>query len=125
MTNVMSLPISERVRFDQRRISEMFRTLEEPVATNMIRNAVAGIVTALADGDDALTRRDFAFALANLDVLVSLGWQLGLPSLATVAQNLRDGIRQRDDIAIAAVHARLQRVVTLSLERIRQTTVTV
>lgn len=122
MTDVMSLPIFEPVRFDRRRIAGLVGKLGEPAARNMIRAALDDTEAALARTMLAMGRGDRTDALTHAESLAHLAWQLGLPTLATVAQNLRDCIRQRNHIAVAAIGARLKRVGHRSLVTIRRET---
>ena len=122
MTDVISLPVSEPVRFDRRRIGGIVRTLGETAARNVIRATLDEIETTLVLTGQAMDRRDDGDVSAHAATLARLAWQMGLPTLASVAQNLRDCIWQRDHIAIAAIAARLRRVGYRSLATIRQDT---
>jgi len=122
MANVMSLPIFEPVRFDRRRIADIVGELGETAARNTIRLALGEIETALFRAGQAMDCHDDTDALAHAESPARLAWQLGLPTLATVAQNLRDCIQQRNHIAVAAIGARLRRVGNRSLTTIRRDT---
>lgn len=122
MADVMSLPIFEPVRFDKRRIAGLVRKLGEPTARNMIRATLDEIETMLVLTGHAMDRHDDMDLATHATALAQLAWQLGLPTLAAVAQNLRDCLRQRDHIAAAAIGARLRRVGYRSLVRIRHDT---
>ncbi|RNF35085.1 hypothetical protein [Paracoccus methylarcula] len=120
MAYVRALPLSEPVRFDKRRMADIVNELGERTARNVIGLTLEQLAAALAATDKALSREDFANAVTHAEALARMAWQIGLPSLAAVAQNLGNCIEQRDPMALAAVRARLMRVGDSSFARMRE-----
>lgn len=116
---VKALPLSEPVRIDKRRMSDIVNELGERTARHMIAQLLERLETSLATTDEALNYNDYANAVAHADVLARLAWQIGLPALAAVAQNLGNCVEQCNVTALAAVRARLLRVGGNSLMVLR------
>ena len=120
MTEIKPLPISESVRVNRRRIKELMLRLGEQAAQDMICSAQDEIAASLDAIQQAMADRDYPSALQQSERIEDLGWQIGLPSLAGVARNLRDCLLRRNETASAAVGTRLLRVGQLSLMKVRQ-----
>lgn len=116
---VKSLPLSEPVRIDKRRMSDIFNELGERTARHVIAQSLQRLETSLTTTDQALACNDYANAVAHANVLARLAWQIGLPALAAVAQNLGNCVEQCNLTALAAVRARLLRVGDNSLAALR------
>lgn len=118
MAQITALAVSEPVRVDARRVSDIVRELGESAAQNVIGLALEQLAGALTATDAALEAGDLAEAVAHADRLSRLAWQIGLLSLAGVAMDLGSCADRRDAGALAAVRARLMRVGNRSLTAI-------
>lgn len=118
MAQITALAVSEPVRVDARRVSDIVTELGETAAQNVIGLALEQLAGALTATDAALEAGDLAQAVAHADRLSRLAWQIGLLSLAGVAMDLGNCADRRDTGALAAVRARLMRVGNRSLTAI-------
>lgn len=118
MGNVAALGMAEPVRVDAGRVRHIVDELGENAAKGLIEMALeqmAIAVTALqreADGGDAVR------IAAKAERLSRLAWQVGLVSLARVADDVAACARRTDAVALAATLARAVRVANRSLTEI-------
>ncbi|MBO9453941.1 hypothetical protein J7376_04190 [Paracoccus sp. R12_1] len=118
MAQIKALAVSEPVRVDARRVSDIISELGETAAQNVIGLALEQLAVALESTDRALADGDLALAVDHADRLSRLAWQIGLLSLAGVAMDLGALAERRETAALAAVRARLMRVGNRSLTAI-------
>ena len=118
MAQIRTLPVTEPVRVDVRRVGDIVNELGESAAQNVIELALGQLAGALTATDEALARGDLAGATGHADQLSRLAWQIGLLSLAGVAMDLCACAERHDPGALAAVRARLMRVGNRSLTAI-------
>ncbi|RMC34855.1 hypothetical protein [Paracoccus alkanivorans] len=119
MPSVTALPISEPVRIDRQRFTDIIDELGERTGRNVIDLALEQFALVMTATEKALARNDFPDAVSHAALLTRLAWQIGLPLVAIVAQNLGNCIEQRDLTALAAIRARLARVGNNSLTILR------
>lgn len=118
MADISALIISESIRVDRRRVSDIIVELGETAAQNVIGMALEQLAETLVTVQEALARGDLAQAAAQAERLSRLAWQIGLLSLAGVAMDLGSTAERGDLTAVAAIGARLTRVGNRSLTAI-------
>ncbi|WP_240768985.1 hypothetical protein [Paracoccus liaowanqingii] len=118
MVHISALVISEAVRVDSRRVSDIVVELGETAAQNVIGLALEQLAGTLVAVQEALEREDLTQAATQSDRLSRLAWQIGLLSLAGVAMDLGSMAERGDLPAVAAIGARLARVGNQSLTEI-------
>lgn len=115
MAHVRALALTEPVRVDTRRVGDIVRELGESAAQNVIGLALEQLAETLTATEAAWQLGDHAATAEQAERLARLSWQVGLLSLAGVAMDLGLAIERRNDVAMAAIHARLMRVGNRSL----------
>ncbi|WP_246587979.1 DNA repair protein RecO C-terminal domain-containing protein [Paracoccus bogoriensis] len=118
MAQVTTLAMWEQVRVDTRRVATIVNELGETSARNVIELALEQLATKLTAVDQALRQGDLAQAASDAERVARLAWQIGLLSLAGVAMDLGSCADRGDQVALAAVQARLMRVGNRSLTAI-------
>lgn len=118
MAHVRALALTEPVRVDTRRVGDIVRELGESAAQNVIGLALEQLAQTLTAIEAAWQSGDRAATAEQAERLSRLSWQVGLLSLAGVAMDLGLAIERRNEVAMAAIHARLLRVGNRSLTAI-------
>lgn len=118
MAQVTTLAMWEQVRVDTRRVATIVNELGETSARNVIELALEQLAAKLTAVDQALRQGDLAQAASDAERVARLAWQIGLLSLAGVAMDLGSCADRGDQVALAAVQARLMRVGNRSLTAI-------
>lgn len=118
MAQVTTLAMWEQVRVDTRRVATIVNELGETSARNVIELALEQLAAKLTAVDQALRQGDLAQAASDAERVARLAWQIGLLSLAGVAMDLGSCADRDDQVALAAVQARLMRVGNRSLTAI-------
>lgn len=107
--NVTRLPLQEPARLDPVRVLKLRRELGHAGAVAVMERRLEGLATALArmEAQRGAEEGDFAAAGARLTRIAT---DLGLMRLAQVAEDAVEALEIGDEIAAAAVWARLLRL---------------
>ena len=115
MENVTTLPLRERVRQDGEAIAAIYRNLGTAAAEQMVARALGELSLAMAGIAAQVKAVDMADLPRQLKRMQRMAENLGMTSLAAVAQDARTCIDGCDGTGFAAVWARLLRVAERSL----------
>ena len=109
--NVLALVPAERLRQDAEPIAAIYRNLGVQAAEQVVARALAELALVADEVIEQVRLQDQAALPRSLRRLQRLSENMGLVSLGTIAQDAAICLSERDDIAFAAVLARLQRVM--------------
>lgn len=109
--NVLALVPAERLRQDAEPIAAIYRNLGVQAAEQVVARALAELALVADEVIEQVRLQDQAALPRSLRRLQRLSENMGLVSLGTIAQDAAICLSERDDIAFAAVFARLQRVM--------------
>ncbi|MGL5011050.1 MAG: hypothetical protein ACRC6I_14320 [Paracoccaceae bacterium] len=111
MNEVLALVPKERLRQDAEPIAAIYRNLGVQAAEQVVARALAELAVVANDVTEQVRLGDRDGLPRNLRRLQRLSENIGLVSLATIAQDTVICLSSQDEIAFAAVWARLQRVM--------------
>ena len=115
MGKVVPLTPHEVVRQDVEAIAVIYRNLGAPTAEQMVTRALGELALTMAGLAEKVRLQDMRDLAQQLARLRRLATDLGLLSLAAVAQDAQGCLARADATAFAAVWARLLRVAERSL----------
>ena len=115
MAEIATLRPREAVRQDVEAIAEIYRNLGAPVAEQMVTRALGELALTMAGIAEKVRAQDLRDLSRQLGRLGRLAWDLGLSSLAAVAEDAKTCLERADGTAFSAVWARLLRVAERSL----------
>lgn len=115
MGQVLALRPVEHVRHDSAPIALIYRNMGTAAAEEVVSRALAELALALAGLGDPVPGADVREAARGLRRIARMAGQLGLVSVAQVAEDARMVLECGDATAVAAVWSRLLRVAELSL----------
>ncbi|MDO5647706.1 hypothetical protein [Paracoccus sp. (in: a-proteobacteria)] len=118
MAQIAKLMVSEPVRVDARRVTDIVTELGETAAQHVIGLALEQLASALMLVERAAQDGDMAGLVGHADRMARLAWQIGLLSLAGVAMDLGAAADRGDQAALTAIQARLMRIGNRSLTAI-------
>lgn len=105
----------ERVVQDSAPIVLIYRNMGTNAAERTVSLALGDLSAAMAAASDLVRQRELADVPRRLSRLRRMGENLGMVSLAEVAEHAANCLRRGDATAFAAVWARLLRVAEISL----------
>jgi len=115
MAEIATLRPREAVRQDVEAIAEIYRNLGAPVAEQMVTRALGELALTMAGIAEKVRAQDLRDLSRQLGRLGRLAGDLGLSSLAAVAEDAKTCLERADGTAFSAVWARLLRVAERSL----------
>lgn len=115
MENITALPLRERVRQDGEAIAAIYRNLGPSAAEQMVTRALGELALAMAGIAAQVRATEIADLPRQLKKLQRMAENLGMTSLAAVAQDAGACINRCDSTGFTAVWARLLRVAEGSL----------
>jgi hypothetical protein len=115
MKNVTQLRPREAVRQDAEAIAAIYRNLGAPTAEQMVSRALGELALTMAGIAAQVKAHQLADLARQLMRLRRMAENLGLTSLAIVAEDTRVCLLRADGTAFSAVWARLIRVAERSL----------
>ena len=115
MAEIATLRPREAVRQDVEAIAEIYRNLGAPVAEQMVTRALGELALTMAGIAEKERAQDLRDLSRQLGRLGRLAGDLGLSSLAAVAEDAKTCLERADGTAFSAVWARLLRVAERSL----------
>jgi hypothetical protein len=115
MGKVLALQPVESVRHDSAPIALIYRNMGTSAAEEVVCRALAELALMLAALGGPLPSADPRDPARGLRRIRRMAGQLGLVSLAQVAEDMATAFEQADAVAVAAVWARLMRVAEISL----------
>jgi len=118
VAQVSRFTCDEASALDPARIVVLYAQLGEVAAEHVISTAMEDIAQHIVAVEKAAKAHQCAKMIADLDAMITLADQIGLRSLVLVAQNLQACIEAHDQIAQAAVLARLMRLADRSLTEV-------
>lgn len=118
MGQLTVLGVQEPVRVDAHRLGEIVGELGESAAQTIICAALEQLAAALAAARETAMAGDMEGLSERAELLSRLAWQVGLPSLASVAIDVVTCAERGDNTALAATLARLMRIGNRSLTEI-------
>lgn len=119
MSNVRLIEPRDRVLYDAEAIASLYRNLGHHIAERMVSRAFAALSDSLAFAEVLVKGHDFPSLQAKLVEIRMSADNLGLTTLAFVAEHARENL-QRDPhhgqtAAFSALWARLKRVAEASM----------
>lgn len=114
-TNVVALRPNDRVRQDAEPIAALYRNLGTDSAEQVVTRALGELALTMSGMAAQVRSHDLADLSRQLRRLQRMGENLGMTSLAQVAEDVRSCLECADATAFAAVWARLLRVAERSL----------
>lgn len=118
MAQVKAFILTEQVRVDARRVGDIVDELGEITARSVLEIALERMAASLKEAESAIQKKDLPLTIEHAEKVSRLAWQIGLVSLSSVALDLVNCARKRDETALSAVSARLMRVGNQSLTSI-------
>ncbi|KAF0115813.1 MAG: hypothetical protein FD150_837 [Rhodobacteraceae bacterium] len=115
MGEITALRPREVVRQDVEAIAVIYRNLGAPVAEQMVTRALGELALTMAGIAEKVRGQDLRDLARQLARLARLAGDLGLSSLAKVAEDAKTCLERADGTAFSAVWARLLRVAERSL----------
>lgn len=112
---VSRLRHEESVRLAQERLAELYVQLGESGAQDVICRAMQELALRLGSLEEAYARGDHAALAKGARGLVGIADQVGMASLARVAEHVQECTNRQDPVALPAVLARLLRIGDSSL----------
>ncbi len=114
-TNVVALPVKERVRQDSEPIATIYRNLGTSSAEQVVTRALAELAMTMAGLAAQVRDHEMQDLSRQLRRLQRLSENLGMVSLGLVAGDVRNCLDRSDVTSFAAVWARLVRIAERSL----------
>ncbi len=121
MTNVARLRPAEAVRLDRNRIGALYRSAGEQQAEEIICRAMEELAVRLALIERAYSARDRALVAKRARGLVAIAEQVGMTTLARIADDVETCALRGDRTALGATLARLARIADISLTAVWET----
>jgi hypothetical protein len=118
VAQVSRFTCDEASALDPARIVVLYAQLGEVAAEHVISAAMEDIAQHIVAIETAAKAHQCAKMIADLDAMITLAEQIGLSSLVLVARDLQACIEAHDQIAQAAVLARLMRLADRSLTEV-------
>ena len=115
---VVVLAVQERARLDDEQLRVLNAHLGTDVAEDVICRALEELAVRLSVIERACKQKDRSKIRKNARALASVARQIGMVGLTSVATDVARCIKDTDDIAMAAIVARLIRVGETSLTAI-------
>jgi hypothetical protein len=112
---IAALRPKDRVRQDSEPIAMMYRTMGTQAAEEVVNRAIAELTLTVSGLGAALREAGGADLPRQLRRAQRMAEQLGLVSLGQVSVDLRGCLEAGDEVAFAAVWARMMRVAGVSL----------
>ena len=103
------------MRLDQDRIGDLYQQLGEAGAEDVVCRAMEELAVRLSHADRMYREGRMADMRKNVRSMVAISEQIGMNSLARVARDVMDCVDLGDNVALAAVLARLMRIGERSL----------
>ena len=109
------LATEEPARLDAGRLQDLYVQLGQAAAEDVICRAMEELAVRMAQLERLYRKNKFDEMRKNARCLVAIAEQVGMGPLATVARDVTNCIDTCDDVALAAVLARLLRLGERSL----------
>lgn len=116
--SVTKIKVEEAVRFEPRRLAELYRRMGEVGAENVLCDAMEELTIQLVRIEKLAKRGRRAEVLEICEKIGPIAGRIGLQGLERVARDVVDCIRVRDEAGLAATVARLGRMGDKSLTAI-------
>ncbi|MGB0659348.1 MAG: hypothetical protein ACPGNV_04135 [Mangrovicoccus sp.] len=115
---VVNLNVEENIRFDAGQLTQLYRSLGEVGAENLLCDAMEELAIQLVRAEKLGKRGRLSDVAEIADNLVPIASRVGLEGLSTVLEDLAKCARDYDVAAFNAVLARMQRMGDRSLSAI-------
>jgi hypothetical protein len=113
--NIVPLRPNDRVRQDAEPIAALYRNLGTASAEQVVTRALGELALTMSGMAAQVRAQDLRDLSRQLRRLQRMSENLGMVSLGTVAEDVRDCLERTDPTAFGAVWARLLRVAERSL----------
>lgn len=117
MTMPSCLKPVERVHLDRARLAGLGRSMGREAATRIVERAIEEVAERICGIELAWRSGEFGRMAKSARSLHVISDQIGMVSVAEVASDVGQALDARDEAALAAIVARLNRVGDISLDR--------
>ena len=115
---IITLAQNEIVRLDSDRLGELYAQLGEAGAEDVVCRAMEELAVRLSHSERLFRQNEMSDLRKSARSLVAIAEQIGMHSVARVAQDVTQCIDDGDRVALAATLARLLRIGERSLTAI-------
>lgn len=115
MSEVIRIRLSEPVQLDQARLDTLYAQLGETGAENVMCRAMEELAVRLSQCETFWRAQNKVQLRKHARSLIAIADQIGMQTLAMVADSVTDCVDTKDDVALAATLSRMLRIGERSL----------